>query len=90
MPSKEEVRLAGALTDRCLTAYMRAVQETLTGDGAYWTESTDEQWDRVFCAVRRALSGIGLTDAERWDIVMQAVIEGASEYASEKAREQEP
>jgi hypothetical protein len=73
-------------------AYTSAFAEVLRGDGPFWPANdwrtaTDcpaldnEQEIPIFAAVRRALSGIGLTDAERWAIVHREVCRQAGEYA---------
>jgi hypothetical protein len=92
MPSREEVHAAYDRDERRAEAYRAAFQEVWTGAGPFWptgewtreAESPqwdNEQWMSVFVALRRACAGIGLTDAERWEIVATALAREASRYA---------
>lgn len=96
--SRAEVHHAGKVNDRCAEAYSAAMAEALIGAGPFWPThewhtATDtpkfhiEQEVPIFCAVRRALAGIGLSDAERWSVVLTEVTRQASRYAETRAME---
>jgi len=71
--------------DRLYAAtFSNTLAEAMRGIGPYWTDS--EPWPTVE-AVRKAIVGVGLTDAQRWAVVCLAVAEEASKYAAAIAGE---
>jgi hypothetical protein len=51
----------------------------------FWKEDAHE--GAIVEAVRRAMTGIGLTEGERWRVVFQAIVREADQYAESVERE---
>jgi hypothetical protein len=75
-------RRRGALDDRFDELYA----ESMLGAGEFWNGFDNDQHIRIMESVRRMLSGIGLTDAERIAIVTAAVSGECEKYAHWKAQ----
>jgi len=86
--SREEILDGIAATVDEREVYESAMTMALSGLGEFWSGAWDcEQQYRTHEAIRRALTGIGLTDCEKWAIVFRAVCVEAGKFASGRAEE---